>query len=135
MLVPAGFLVVLILASIAVDMSIVQLRQRQAFDFAASAANDAATAAADSVRQGSGPRDVRIDPQAAQLLVNGELAISELAPQVVRGPDVRVDGNRVEVTVSVRAAYIFAKAIPGAPDGTTVTVHATAVAQTITDGS
>jgi len=135
LLVPAGFLVVLILASIAVDMSIVQLRQRQAFDFASSAANDAATAAAESVRQGDGPRDVRVDLHSAQVLVGQELAASELAPHVVGRPLVRVAGNQVEVRLSVRAGYIFAKAIPGAPDGTTVTVHATAVAQTITDGA
>ena len=44
MLVPAGLLIVLVMASIAVDMSLVHLRQRQAYDLASAAANDAATA-------------------------------------------------------------------------------------------
>lgn len=134
MLVPAGFLVVVIMASIAIDMAIVQLRQRQASDFASSAANDAATAAADELRQTGGHGVVRIDPGAALDLVRRELAASELAPLVVRGPSVRVSGNHIDVSVSVRANYVFAKALPGAPGGTTVTVHAGATADTLTDG-
>jgi hypothetical protein len=134
MLVPAAFLVVIVLASIAVDMSLVQLRTRQAVDFASGAANDAAGAAAGNVREGGGPRRVRIDPDAARALVRSELAASELAPLVVAGPFVRVSGNQVDVSLSVRADYIFAGGIPGAPDSSTVSVHATAVAQTRTDG-
>jgi hypothetical protein len=115
-------------------MSLVQLRQRQALDFAAGAANDAAGAAAGNVRERDGPRDVVIDRDVAARLVRLELAASELAPLVVAGPTVRVSGNQVDVSLSVRAEYIFAKGIPGAPDSTTVSVHATAVAQTRTDG-
>ena len=56
MLVPAGLLVVLVMASIAVDMSLVHLRQRQAVDVASGAANDAVTAAAEegALRGGDG---------------------------------------------------------------------------------
>ena len=50
MLMPAGLLIVLVLASIAVDMSLVHLRKRQAFELAAAAANDAATAGVDQGR-------------------------------------------------------------------------------------
>ena len=55
LLVPAAVLIVLVMASIAVDMSLVHLRQRQAHDLAAQAANDAATGAADQAALRSAP--------------------------------------------------------------------------------
>ena len=125
-LVPAAFLVVLILASIAVDMSVVQLRQRQAFDFAAGAANDAAGAGGEAARNDGGPQALAIDPVAARRLVGRELAASELAPLVVGEPSVRVAGDQIEVSLRVRARFIFARAIPGAAGGMTVTGRATA---------
>ena len=127
MLVPAGLLIVLIMASIAVDMSIVQLRQRQAHDLAAGAANDAATAAADTAQIRSGRYTV--DADAASAVVGRIVAASDLAPDVVGGPVVRVTGNVIEVEVSLYADYIFATAVPGASDGVTVTARASAVAQ------
>src|SRR5262245_43786078 len=86
-LVPAAFLVVLILASIAVDMSVVQLRERQAFDFASGAANDAAGAGTTGVRHDK-TEAVPVDPTIAQRVVTRELAASELAPLVVGSPSV-----------------------------------------------
>ena len=123
MLMPAGLLVVLILASIAVDMAIVQLRQRQAHDLASAAANDAATAAADQVglRRGT----YVVDGDAADEVVAGIVGASELAPLVVGTPDVTVTGDGVRVLIELRADYIFAGVMPGAPDGTTV--RATAI--------
>lgn len=123
MLMPAGLLVVLILASIAVDMAIVQLRQRQAHDLASAAANDAATAAADQVglRQGT----YVVDGDAADQVVAGIVGASELAPLVVGTPDVTVTGDGVRVVLELRADYIFASVMPGAPDGTTVRATAT----------
>ena len=127
MLVPAGLLIVLIMASIAVDMSLVQLRQRQAHDLAAGAANDAATAAADvgAIRSGG----YSVDPGAAAAVVDRIVAASELAPDVVGRPVVRVTGNVVEVEVSLYADYIFAGVVPGASDGAAVTARASAVAE------
>jgi uncharacterized membrane protein len=123
MLMPAGLLVVLILASIAVDMAIVQLRQRQAHDLASAAANDAATAAADQVglRRGT----YVVDGDAADEVVAGIVGASELAPLVVGTPDVTVTGDGVRVVIELRADYIFAGVMPGAPDGTTVRATAT----------
>jgi uncharacterized membrane protein len=123
MLMPAGLLVVLILASIAVDMAIIQLRQRQAHDLASAAANDAATAAADQVglRQGT----YVVDGDAADEVVAGIVGASELAPLVVGTPDVTVTGDGVRVVIELRADYIFAGVMPGAPDGTTVRATAT----------
>jgi hypothetical protein len=128
MLVPAAFLVVLIMASIAVDMALVQLRQRQAHDLAAAAANDAATAAADQASLRAG--DLVIHPDRAAAVAEQVVAASELAPDVVRRPDVTVDDGRVEVAVSLEADYIFAGVVPGAADGVVVTATASATAPT-----
>lgn len=47
----------------------------------------------------------------------------------VVGVDIDVIGaDEVRVTLTLRVEYLFAKAIPGAADGTTVSAHATAVA-------
>ena len=128
MLVPAGLLIVLVLASIAVDMSLVQLRQRQAHDLAAGAANDAATAAVDRGRLRSG--DYEVDPDDAAAVVERIVAASELAPDVVGSPAVRVTDAGVEVEVSLYADYVFAGVVPGAPDGSTVTATASATTAT-----
>jgi hypothetical protein len=126
LLVPAALLIVLVMASIAVDMSLVHLRRRQAYDLAAGAANDAVTAAADegSLRAGG----YRVDPDRAQQVVERIVAASDLAPDVAAPPTVRVTGDSVAVEVSLYADYIFAGVIPGTPDGTTVTASASATA-------
>jgi hypothetical protein len=126
MLVPAAVLIVLVMASIAVDMTLVQLRQRQAYDLAAGAANDAATAAADqgALRAGT----YRVDAEAALRVVERVVAASDVAPEVVGAPAVRVTPDGVEVEVALRADYIFAGVVPGAPDGRTVRATATASA-------
>jgi hypothetical protein len=127
LLVPAGFLVVLILASIAIDMSLVHLRQRQAVDVASGAANDVVTAVVDEsrLRGGSG---LGLDQSAAEAAVERIVASSDLAPNVVGSPVVRVTADSVEVELTVEADYIFTGAVPGAPDGTTVTARASASA-------
>lgn len=126
MLVPAALLIVLIMASIAVDMSLVHLRQRQAQDLAAGAANDAVTAAADqgSLRTGG----YRVDTDRAQAVVDRIVAASELAPDVAATPTVRVTDDGVAVEISLYADYVFAGVIPGTPDGTIVTATASATA-------
>lgn len=125
-LMPAGVLIVLVLGSIAVDMAIVQLRQRQAFDLAAGAANDAATAAADVGALRSG--EFRLDPARARAVVDRVVAASELAPDLAGAPVVTVTEGGVEVTLALEADYVFAGVVPGAPDGTTVTATASATA-------
>ena len=127
LLVPAGFLVVLILASIAVDMALVDLRQRQAVDVASGAANDVVTAVADEsrLRGGSG---LGLDQSAAEAAVERIVAASDLAPDVVGSPVVRVTDDSVEVELTVEADFIFAGAVPGAPDDATVTARASATA-------
>lgn len=126
MLVPAGLLIVLVMASIAVDMSLVHLRQRQAYDLATAAANDAATAALDPTGARS---DANVaDHDRAVAVAAAVVEASDLSADVVGAPAVQVEGGRVEVQISMRADYIFAGVVPGAPDGLTVTATASAQA-------
>jgi hypothetical protein len=127
MLMPAGLLIVLVLASIAVDMSLVHLRKRQAFELAAAAANDAATAGVDQGRLRT-THDYVLDPQRTRAVVADVVAASELAPELARPPVVIVTAAGVRVELALEADYIFADVVPGAPDGTEVTASATATA-------
>ncbi len=127
MLMPAAVLVVLVLAAISVDLSVVFLRQRQASSTAVDVANDLASAALDEAGFRESGR-FALDPERARRLGRAYLAASDLGPQLV---DVDIEVLRddtVRVAITVRVDYVFAKAIPGAADGTTVTAHATAVA-------
>jgi hypothetical protein len=127
MLMPAGLLIVLVLASIAVDMSLVHLRKRQAFELAAAAANDAATASVDQGRLRT-THDYALDPERARAVVADVVATSELASELARPPVVTVTGAGVRVELALEADYIFADVVPGAPDGTVVSASATATA-------
>jgi uncharacterized membrane protein len=124
MLMPAAVLVVLVMASIAVDMSLVLLRQRQAADLAAAAANDATTAAANEPRE-LGSNRFGIDQARAQDVVDHVVGGDELAPLVDGRPVVTVAGDQVEVELAVRTELIFARAIPGAPREMVVHARAT----------
>ena len=126
MLMPAGLLIVLVLASIAVDMSLVHLRKRQAFELAAAAANDAAAAGADQGRLRSG--SYVLDPDVTRSVVEEVVAASELASELAGPPFVTVTDDGVRVELAVQADYIFAGVVPGAPDGTVITASATATA-------
>ena len=128
MLMPAGVLVVLLLGAIAFDLSLVFLRQRQASSVAVDVANDLASAALDEEAL---PRRRRVParPRASRRARAADLvAASDLGEEVI---DVEVSvlgDDTVEVRVVAQVDYVFAKAIPGASDGTTVTASATAVA-------
>lgn len=127
MLMPAGVLIVLLLGAVAFDMSLVYLRQRQASSLAVDLANDLATAALDETafRAGDG---YRLDPNAAEVLGRRMIVASGLA-QHVRALEIDVLGpDEVHVRVVLDVRYVFARSIPGADDGTTVTASASAVA-------
>jgi Flp pilus assembly protein TadG len=127
MLMPAGVLVVLLLGAIAFDLSVVFLRQRQASSLAVDVANDLATAALDeSAFRSDGT--YQLDPDRADQLAESIVGASDLHREVV---DVEVNvltPDSVEVRLVIAVDYVFAKAIPGASDGTTVEASATAVA-------
>ncbi|MEO7443409.1 MAG: hypothetical protein ABIW46_07750 [Acidimicrobiales bacterium] len=128
MLVPAGVLVLVILGAIAVDAAIAFLAQRELAGLATAAANDAAAAAV----SGPGfyspghPATVAVDPDLARRIVD-----QTLAAQTVRGidgltVDVRTTPSQVCVVLTGHVGYLFAKAVPGAANGTTVTGRAVA---------
>jgi hypothetical protein len=127
MLMPAGVLVVLLLGAIAFDLSLVFLRQRQASSLAVDVANDVATAALDE--QGFRSDGVfRLDPERATRLGVDLVRVSDLGA-LVEDVEVEVVGpDAVTVRVVLHVDYVFARAIPGASDGTEVTASATAVA-------
>ena len=127
MLVPAGLLIMLMLGAIAFDLSLVYLRQRQAASTAVDVANDLATLALDTAHlRATG--DYRLDGGRAAQLAE-ELARSGDVGAAVVDVQVNVLGpETIEVVVTLRADYVFAKAIPGAADGTEVRARATALA-------
>ena len=125
MLMPAAILVTIVLAGICVDQSLSFLRQRQASSVAVDVANDLATAALDeSAFREHG--DYVLDEGRARSLASTLVAYSDIGPQVV-GLRVSVPApDEVIVELTVRVDYIFARALPGAADGTTVTARAAA---------
>jgi hypothetical protein len=136
MLMPAGVLVVLILGSMAVDLSVVHLGEREVAGAAAGAANDAVTYGIDEAAV-YGAGTYALDPGR----VSEAVAIS-LAAQERSGTDLRLSGpprltdtdgdgftDTVSITVRMEVDYVFAGALPRAPDGTTVEATATATAR------
>lgn len=131
LLVPAGVLVLVVLASLAVDFTVAFLGERELASLAASAANDAVTAAVDEdhLRRTG---EFRLDADEVHAVVAATLAASStevaLAP-----PDVEVTTVGGEPAVRVRLTgrirYVFAPALPGGPDGADVGASAVAVAR------
>lgn len=127
MLMPAGVLIVLLLGAISFDLSLVFLRQRQASSVAVDVANDLVSAAFDEQAfRSSGAFE--LDPDLADRLGRSLVDDSDLGGDVVAFAVDVLGADSVQVTLTVRVDYVFAKAIPGAADGTTVTARATAVA-------
>ena len=130
MLVPAAVLVLLVLGAICVDSAVVFLAQRDLANRTAAAANDiagfAVTDAAFYDRAGT----VALDDERADAFVR--LAFPEDRPPggyVSWTADADAAGPQVTVVAEAEARSIFAKAIPGAPDTTTVRTRSTATAR------
>ncbi len=130
MLMPAAVLVFVVLGAIAVDFAVAFLAEREVSNAAAAAANDAAGAALDRDRFYADGA-IRLDPAVAASV--GRSAVAAAGLDDLEDLDVRVqvasDAPEVTVTVSARATYVFAKALPGGPDGVEVEATATALAE------
>lgn len=126
MLMPAAVLVLIVLASIAVDQSVVFTQQRDLVAGAQAAANDAAGYGLDK-DSFYGRDEIVFDQQRAVAAARGALRARGIdeEPIVTLSPDRRL----VTVQVRSRADYIFAKAIPGAPD--TQAINGTASAELV----
>ena len=126
MLMPAAVLVLMLLASIAVDSAVVWTAHRELSNRAASVANDIAAVALDDdrfYRHG----DVAVDAGRAEQLLAA--ALREEASGGLRDVSVtelEVRGRQVTVTLSGRVLAVFGPAVPGGRPGRTI--HATAVA-------
>jgi hypothetical protein len=128
-LVPAGVLVLIVLAAIAVDMGVVYLGQRQLADATAAAANDAAGAGlSDSAfyRHGS----VNLDEQRVAQVVCA--AMRAQTANVVRNLtlEVAVEGQTVAVRSHGLVEEVFGRALPGMPAARAVRAEAEADAAT-----
>lgn len=125
MLVPAGFLILIILAAITVDFSVAFLGAREVSDEANAVANDIAAKAVDidAFRKDG---TVVIDcTKAAEL---AQEASTRLPPPWLKDATIEVsvcrpDGDTVTVAARGTVDYIFSKGLPGGPR--TVGVHAT----------
>ncbi len=129
-LMPAAMLIVLLLGAIAVDLTIVHLRQQQAIEAAASAANDAVTGGLDqtALRAGHG---YHLDPAQVDAAVDRSIDAQGLADQLAAPPQItEPTANSITVVLTLRAEYLFARALPGTPHSTTVRGTATATVQT-----
>jgi Flp pilus assembly protein TadG len=115
MLVPAGVLVLVVLAAIAVDSAIAFMAQREMINRASAAASDAATVAITDagLQQGF---DARPDASEVRRVVNERLVGQTVAGYTVAASDVAtsVSDDVVTVEVTGEVPYIFAPAVPGA---------------------
>lgn len=125
LLMPAAVLIVLVLAAITVDLSLVHLARREAMAAVEGAANDAVTFGLDEAayRRGEG---YRLDPARVRVAVERSLAIDSAGERWTGPPRVEVLGSAVRVTVTARVDYVFARALPGGRHHTTVTATAEA---------
>jgi hypothetical protein len=129
MLMPAAVLIVLLLGAIAVDLTVVRLRQRAGIGAAGSAANDAVTYGLDqaALRRGDG---YHLDPDRVQRAVLESIDGQGLTDDLAARPRITITGtDTVTVELDVRADHIFARTLPHGPRTTTVHATATATAQ------
>jgi len=122
MLMPAAVLIVLLLGAIAVDSAIVYLRQRQAYNVAFDAANDAAGAGFDlAIAREEG--EIVYDPDRVDALARQ--AVDAAGIEDLELVEARPDGDGVVVTVTVTVRHLFVQAF-GDPARDTVTIDARA---------
>lgn len=104
MLMPAAVLVVLLLGALAVDSAIVYLRQRQAYNVAFDAANDAVGAGFDpAIARTEGV--IAYDPARVEVVARRAVAASGL--DGVELVAARPEGTAVEVVVAVEVEHLF----------------------------
>ena len=130
MLLPAAFMILLVLGAIAVDLTAIRVGQRSLLSSATDAANDAVTVGLDedAFRSGGG---YQLDPDRVRAAVYGVLYARGILNYLTEPPAIVIHPDR-SVTVSLHGQvdHIFARAIPGASGP--VAVHAEATARVVT---
>lgn len=126
MLIPAAFLILLVLGAIAIDLTAIRVGQRSLLSSATDAANDAVTVGLDedAYRAGAG---YRLDPDKVRESVYAVLYAKGILHRLTAAPTITIhpDGS---VTVELRGKvdHIFGRALPGASDPVPVRALATA---------
>ncbi len=113
LLLPAGFLIVLLLGSLVLEAGALHLRQRQLDDLADSLASDAAAVGFD-IDEYRRSGTIAIDPDQARSVVTPGIAISSLP--AVSPSSLRVIGGaepRLELTLSFDHEYIIGRSLLG----------------------
>jgi hypothetical protein len=123
MLMPAAVLVVIVLGAIAVDQSVVYTRQRELVAAAEAAANDAAGYGLD---RDAFYEDGKIRFDLARARAAAAAGLQARGIDATPVVSLTAGGTEVEVRLVTEVPYLFAKAVPGAPDTTTVRAIATA---------
>jgi hypothetical protein len=119
MLMPAAVLIVLVLASLSVDLSLVHLGRREVLAAAEAAANDAVTAGVSEEAYRAG-RGYELDARRVEGVVRASLRARGLDGQLAAPPTIDIAGTTVSVRLVMRVDYVFARALPGAKDHTEV---------------
>lgn len=112
MLVPAGFLVLLLLAALAVDSAVAYQAHDQLRDAVSAAANDSVAAGLDSTAFYSGA-GLTLDPGQVDLVVCRAMAAQDLASLHGMRIAVAVSGAAVRVTASASVNAVFGRIVPG----------------------
>lgn len=124
LLFPAAVVVLLVLAAIAVDLSMLHAARRELLAVASQAADDGAAMVDRDELHRSGR--VVLDPTRAERVVRAAFGVARLPATLVGPPDVVVDGaaGTVTVTAAVRVDRFFGGGVPGAAPDDTVSVTA-----------
>ncbi len=126
MLLPAAFLVLMVLGAIAVDLTAIRVGQRSLLSSATDAANDAVTVGLDEdlYRSGGG---YELDAQRVRSAVYAVLYAKGILNRLTEAPSIVIHPDRsVTVVLHGEVAHIFARALPGASDPVPVRAEATA---------
>lgn len=138
LLMPAAVLVVLVLAAIAVDTTVMFLGERELADLTASAANDAATAA---LRRepfyecGRLELDQHRAQQVAATVASARVSDAVSLTAVEVSADNTADPPTVTVAAQASVRLVFSGGLPGGLRMRTVAARSTAVPQMPQDGA
>lgn len=127
LLAPIALLIIMMLGAVTLEVGAMHLRQRQLNDLADSLANDAATVGFD-VDHFRSTGDIAIDPTAANSVLGGGIAISNL-PSAAAAPVAVTPGAEPAVTVDLTFTheFVLGKALFGASTELTATGQAALV--------
>jgi hypothetical protein len=125
MLMPAAVMVVIVLGAIAFDLSLVHLGEREVLNAASAAANDAVTFGLDEETLRRDGR-YQLDPVRVEEAVRRSLDARGVAGELTGVDITPVGADGVAVTLTMSVEYVFARALPGGPDHSTVQATAEA---------